>query len=323
MALIRPRTHWTRLQDHVVAILGDAMLDEFLWGDATRISPEAPVPVVLLERRSWALGGAANVAANVAGLGGQALLLSVVGQDEAGSRLRALLGERGIDAAGVLASPDRPTTVKHRVFARNKHMLRYDTEVTAPVGAGVTRSWLRQMRAQKGKLGAVVIADYAKGAVTPELVKGVARFCHEAGIPWCVDPKLPQLRYRGATALKPNLTELQVLAGMKVQDEATLALAAERVLRQQRCQHLLVTRGAQGMALFTAGRRPVYLASKSQAVSDVTGAGDTVSATLAVALAAGMSMRQAAELANLAAGYVVTQPGTAVVERERLREWLS
>lgn len=298
------------------------MLDEFLWGDATRISPEAPVPVVLLERRSWALGGAANVAANVAGLGGRALLLSVVGDDEPGTRLKRVLAEHGIGAEGVVTRAGRPTTVKHRVFARNKHMLRYDTEVATPVGTEVTRHWLRYLRAQRGQVGAVVIADYAKGAVSPELVRGVARFCREAQIPWCVDPKLPELRYRGAAVLKPNLVELQLLSGMAVRGDAELTAAAERVLRQQGCRHLLVTMGARGMVLFAPGRRPQRIQSTGQAVSDVTGAGDTVSAALALGLAAGWTVSRAARLANQAAGYVVSQPGTTVADRNRLQEWM-
>ena len=310
------------MQGKRIAVIGDVILDTFLWGDATRISPEAPVPVVLLERRTWALGGAANVAANVAALGGRSQLFAVVGDDDAGTRLRQLLAERGIGAEGLNTLAGRPTTVKHRVFARNKHMLRYDVESTGPIPAAVTRAWLRKLEGHGDRIEAVVIADYAKGAVTPALVRGVSRFCASAKIPWCVDPKLPQLRYRGATVLKPNLTELQVLSGIAPRDETELARAAERVMRQQQCQHLLVTRGAQGMALFTPGRKPQYLNSSGQAVSDVTGAGDTVSAALAVALAGGLSVRRAAEFANQAAGYVVTQPGTAVAELERLQEWL-
>lgn len=312
------RRGFARLAGRRIAVFGDAMLDEFLWGDATRISPEAPVPVVLLERRTWSLGGAANVAANVAALGGRAFLFSAAGADDAGARLRALLASHAIAAEGVLTLPDRPTTVKHRVFARNKHLLRFDHEVAAPVPAAVTRAWLRRLAGLRGQVDAVVIADYAKGCVSQELVRGIASFCRSARLPWCVDPKLPGLRYPGATVLKPNLTELRLLSGLSLSDAADLAPAAARVLRQQRCENLLVTRGQAGMALFAPRRKPRHFNSGGQAVSDVTGAGDTVSAALALALAAGLPIARAATLANLAAGYVVTLPGTAVAERERL-----
>ena len=305
-----------------VAVVGDAMLDEFLWGDATRISPEAPVPVVLLERQSWSLGGAANVAANVAGLGGAATLFSVVGDDGAGERLLQLAADAGIALGALPALDDRPTTVKHRVFARNKHLLRFDREATAAIPGAATRVLLRELEAQAAEFDAVAVSDYAKGCITPALVAGIARLCKARRIPWCVDPKHTAICYRQATVVKPNLLELEALAGRSARSLEDLRLAAAITLRRQGCQNLLVTRGQQGMALFGSDHSERLYNSGGQAVADVTGAGDTVSAALALALAGGLEVAEAAALANLAGGYVVTLPGTAVARREALLRWL-
>ncbi|HXR97214.1 MAG TPA: PfkB family carbohydrate kinase [Terriglobales bacterium] len=305
------------LRGRRVAVIGDAILDEFLWGDATRISPEAPVPVVLLERRSHSLGGAANVAANIVALGGEALLFAPVGADDAGDRLRALAGDAGVGTGWLVPQPDRPTTVKHRVFARNKHLLRFDQEVTAPLAATATRQLLAALAALP-RLDAVIVSDYAKGCVTPALVSGISRLCQARRIPWCVDPKLVTLRYRGATVMKPNLVELERMAGAPASDLPSLRLAAARVLRQQRCLHLLVTRGQHGMALFGPNNSETLIDGAGQLVADVTGAGDTVSAVLGLGLAAGLAVSESAALANLAGGFVVSVPGTAVVRPENI-----
>jgi D-beta-D-heptose 7-phosphate kinase/D-beta-D-heptose 1-phosphate adenosyltransferase len=293
------------------------MLDAFLWGDATRISPEAPVPVVLLERQTWSLGGAANVAANIAGLGGRPVLFSVAGADAAAARLRRLAKAAGIEVGELATLAGRPTTAKYRVFARNKHLLRFDREVTAPIPPGATRALLRGVEA-RDDWEALVVSDYAKGAVTPELVRGLARLCAARGLPWCVDPKLTSIRYRGASVLKPNRLELEALSGLPARTLPELRLAAARVLRRQGCQHLLVTRGQQGMALFDAAGGELLIDGGGQAVADVTGAGDTVSAVLGMGLAAGLPMAQITQLANRAGAFVVSQPGIAVVRPEDL-----
>ncbi|MGH9481928.1 MAG: bifunctional heptose 7-phosphate kinase/heptose 1-phosphate adenyltransferase, partial [Terriglobales bacterium] len=269
----RLRRDLAALQGRRVAVVGDAMLDEFLWGDATRISPEAPVPVVLLEQRTWSLGGAANVAANVAALGGRPLLFAVVGADAAGERLRQLAHNAGIELGALPALPSRPTTVKHRVFARNKHLLRFDLEETAPISAAATRELLARLEAAPG-LEAVVVSDYAKGCVTAPLIRGIARLCRARSIPWCADPKLTTIRHRHAQVLKPNLLELEALSGMYVRNEDDLRRAAAKTLRRQGCAYVLVTRGQHGMALFGADRSERWLNSTGRQVADVTGAGD-------------------------------------------------
>jgi rfaE bifunctional protein kinase chain/domain len=317
MTPARLRRALAAMRGRRVAVVGDAMLDVFLWGDATRISPEAPVPVVLIERRSYALGGAANVAANIAALGGRPVLFAVVGDDPAGRKLRALAEAAGIEIGALPAAEGRPTTVKHRVFARGKHLLRFDHEYTAAAPPAAARALLRGLEQARG-LEAVAVADYAKGAITAAVARGVAELCRERRLPWSVDPKQVHLRYPGATVLKPNLLELEALAGAGVRTEAALRRAAALVLRRQDCRHVLVTRGAHGMAIFGPEGREHWLNSGGQAVADVTGAGDTVNAALALGLAAGLDLAEAAAIANLAAGHVVSQPGTAVARAEDL-----
>lgn len=318
----RLRRDLAALRGRRVAVVGDAILDEFLWGDATRISPEAPVPVVLLERRTWSLGGAANVAANVAALGGRPLLFAVAGADSSGERLRQLAQDAGIELGALPTLPGRPTTVKHRVFARNKHLLRFDLEDAAPVPATTVRQLLDELEAAPG-LEAVVVSDYAKGCVTAELIRGLARICQARGIPWCVDPKVTTIRHRHAEVLKPNLLELEALSGIPVRSEDDLRRAAAKTLRRQGCQYVLVTRGQHGMALFGADRSERWLNSTGRQVADVTGAGDTVSAVLALGLAAKLPVAEAAELANLAGAYVVTIPGIAVARAQDLLNLLN
>lgn len=307
-----------------IAVCGDVMLDHFLWGDATRISPEAPVPVILLERETDTLGGAANVALNVAALGGRAALFGAVGDDAAGLRVRRLLAAAGVETAGLITVPGRPTTVKQRVFARNKHVLRIDREQTLPLEPGPRRRLLAAFAAAAagGGVAASVISDYGKGMVTPALWRGWIRLAQRHRVPVCADPKSNRLRYSGAAMLKPNTRELGHLTGLPVDSEAAIARAAARLLRRQGCPSLLVTRGGEGMLLFAAGAM-TRIRSAALAVADVTGAGDTVAAALALALAAGAAPPAAARLANAAAAVVVAKPGTAVASSAEVRAALA
>lgn len=306
-----------------VAVLGDVLLDEFLWGEATRISPEAPVPVILLERESWSLGGAANVAANVRALGGDVTLFSVIGRDRAGEQVRELLQECGIDDSGLLTKSGRPTTVKQRVLARNKHVLRIDREHTAPLSAKEAGRLLRVLEARCGEFDALLISDYAKGCLTSTILRGIARLGQSGKLAICIDPKDRNQRYSGATVIKPNLREIEEMTGLAIRDEETLQQAAARVFRRHAPKHLLVTRGKDGMTLFDAAGGRTRIHTAAMQVTDVTGAGDTTLAVLGLGLAAGAEMREAALLANLAAGLVVSKAGTAVVYPDELLESLA
>jgi rfaE bifunctional protein kinase chain/domain len=300
-----------------IAVLGDVILDHFLWGDATRISPEAPVPVILLERESYRLGGAANVAANVVALGGKAALVGLVGADGDGAIVKRLLRDAGVDAEGLVAVTGRPTTVKQRVLAQNKHVLRIDRERVEPLAAATARRLRAAAELALADCAGLIISDYAKGCLAPAVVRAALRAARRRRLPVCVDPKTQGLPLRGATLLKPNLRELAVLTGAAVHDDAGVAAAAAKLRRRYACPHVLVTRGGAGMSWFgPEGLRAIPSAALE--VADVTGAGDTVAAALGLALAARARIEHAAGLANLAAGLVVAKSGTATVTAAEL-----
>jgi D-glycero-beta-D-manno-heptose-7-phosphate kinase len=302
-----------------VLVAGDVLLDEYLLGDVRRVSPEAPVPVVELRRHSYRPGGAANVAANVRSLGGIPLLAGVVGQDAAAASLRQALIEVDVDPAGLLVDVSRPTTVKTRVLAHNQHVVRIDAEERRPIEPSLAARMLRWIHEMLPGADVCVLCDYAKGLVTPELAQATIRQARRLGKPVVVDPKGTDYRkYRGATVVKPNVQEAaQVLHGA-IEDEADLVRAGSQLVDLLDGAAVLLTRGAAGLSLFEAGREPLSVPAEARQVYDVTGAGDTVSAALAVGLAAGAALAEAAWLANRAAGLVVGKVGTATVAAAEL-----
>lgn len=308
----RCRALLRRLAGGRVLVLGDLMLDEFVWGKVARISPEAPVPVVEIVRRSFHVGGAGNVAANVRALGGQAVLAGVVGNDRPGERLLEALVAAGVESAVAVARDDRPTTVKTRVVAHNQQVVRTDLERADDVSGELERELVRRTAAALEHCGALVVSDYHKGVVTARTMRALLPRARRAGRPALVDPKLGHFGlYRPATLVTPNLLETEQATGIRVRGEADLLRAGARLLKVVRCEAALVTRGEHGMSLFRAGAPPVHIPTSAREVYDVTGAGDTVIATLALALQAGASLEEAAGLANLAAGVVVGKVGTA------------
>jgi D-beta-D-heptose 7-phosphate kinase/D-beta-D-heptose 1-phosphate adenosyltransferase len=301
----------------VVVVLGDVMLDEFLWGRVSRISPEAPVPVVETEGESFHAGGAANVAANVQALGGEARLVGAIGQDRAAGRLEEALGAAGIDAAHLVRVESRPTTVKTRVIAQHQQVVRVDRESREAVGRAVENRLLKELDRALIRAHALVISDYNKGTITAHGLPRAMAMARKRRIPILVDPKLRRWRrYRGATIVTPNLQEAEEATGVALTDEAALGRAARRILRELGCRAVLITRGELGMSLFERERSPVHIRAAAREVFDVTGAGDTVIATLALARSAGASWELAARLANQAAGIVVGRLGTATVTPE-------
>jgi len=301
-----------------VLVVGDVMLDEFWWGRVARISPEAPVPVVEVDRQSDHPGGAANVALNVRALGGEATLVGAVGGDTAAARLAETLDEAGIETR-LCEVPHRPTTVKTRVVAHHQQVVRADRETRAPLPPAAQRSLASALAAVLPDCDAVVVSDYDKGVVTMALMRSLRRGTAKHGIPLLVDPKVPHLRlYRGADVITPNLAEAARASGLPVSSRSELRSAAELLLRRLSCRALLVTRGEQGMVLFRPGKRQLEIPASAREVYDVTGAGDTVIATLSLALAAGASEVAAARLANRAAAIVVGKLGTASVTPDDL-----
>lgn len=296
-----------------LAVVGDSMVDRFLWGTVDRISPEAPVPVVSIQKETVKLGGAANVAANIRALGAQAVLCGVVGQDEVAGRLAGLLTEVGIDPATMTPCADRPTTVKTRIIAHSQQVVRTDHEVVLPVSETVAAAILASLD-EAGPVDGIVLSDYGKGALTQAVLDGVIERGLRWRIPVVVDPKQGDFcQYKGATSLTPNQKEAEQACTLTVTDEASLRLAGRTLLERTDASAVLITRGENGMALFETGDIEHHLPTQATRVYDVTGAGDTVIAVYTAALAAGAEFLAAASLANHAAGLAVREIGTAAV----------
>ncbi len=306
-----------------VLVIGDVMLDSYLIGDAKRISPEAPIPVVLVEQTRHMVGGAGNVAKNIRSLGGRVCLLGVCGADQSGDIVRALLAADGIDAA-LSTPPQRRTTSKTRVLARQQQMLRIDQEESRPLTDDQTDLLLRAIRERLPHYKALVISDYGKGLITQHFMDGI-RSIHARypDIPVLVDPKLPNFElYSGVTMLTPNTKETSEGAKMPIDGLSDLLAAGRAFFDRLGCERLLTTLGPQGMALFLSPDEVLHIPTVARKVYDVTGAGDTVIATVALGLAAGLGLLEACVLANYAAGIVVAEVGAACASPEQMREAL-
>ncbi len=317
-----PRARLTSLLDdaprHRIAIVGDAMLDVYLHGDVERISPEAPVPVVRVRERRFALGGAANVAQNVAAVGARCELVATVGADASGERLRAMLGMLGADPAA-LVDVARPTTTKTRVLARSQQIVRFDEEEDSDVGSADVERILASVQRAVERADALVLEDYNKGVLVAPVIASAIEAARRRGIPVVVDPKYRNFfAYRGATIFKPNRRELESALGAAVDLEHPEALP--ETFRRLGVEHLLLTIGERGMALLSADGEMLRVPTTARAVYDVVGAGDTVTAYLALMLAAGATAREAAIVANLAAGVEVGKLGAATVSAAEVIE---
>ncbi len=304
-----------------VLVAGDVMLDRYWTGSTSRISPEAPVPIVRVGRDQARPGGAANVALNLAALGVRASLLGVVGRDEAGALLRQRVAEADI-AARWIESPTHPTITKLRVLSRNQQVIRLDFEESLAAASAFPREDFAAVFAEQiAGVDAVLLSDYGKGTLSD--VAPLIKACRAAGKPVMVDPKgADYRRYTGASVLTPNVPELETVVG-ECADEATLFDRAEALMRELQLQALLVTRSERGMSLLRPDRPALHLPTVAREVFDVTGAGDTVIATLTAALAAGVDLEQAVLLSNLAAGIVVGKLGAASVSQAELRAQLA
>lgn len=309
----RARALIARLRGHRVVVVGDVMLDRFIVGRVTRISPEAPVPVVTFQSEFVRLGGAANVAHNLAALGATVSLVGVVGSDAAADRLAAELAAAGVDPGGLVRDPSRPTVEKVRVVTdRNQQVARIDYEVDTDVSGAIEGALCDRIAASAAGASVLLVSDYLKGTVTRGVMTVLAAKKAE-GIPLLVDPKIPHLdRYAGATLVTPNLHEAETATHQRIRTDDEARAAAIEFRSRVRCDGVLITRGEQGMWL-SSGAADGSIASVAREVSDVTGAGDTVVATVALALAAGATLPEAAMLANQAAGIVVGRFGPATV----------
>jgi D-beta-D-heptose 7-phosphate kinase/D-beta-D-heptose 1-phosphate adenosyltransferase len=311
-----------RMRGHKVAVLGDLMLDEYLFGEVSRISPEAPVPIVRVVRERAVLGGAANVAANLKAIGAEPVLVGSLQRDLAGNRLQALLRGLEIGTGWLVIDATRPTIIKTRVIGQQQQMLRIDREDTSDFQPMAVEGLCAGLDRALEEASALIISDYAKGAVSPGVMDQVRERCRTRGIPWIVDPKPSQMAlYRGATLMTPNTKELSELSGLPARGEEELAAAGQRLVDALGLQGLLVTRSEKGMALFAPDllhRAPWLIPTEAREVFDVSGAGDTVIAVFSAAISAGADWRSAAMLANAAAGIVVGKVGTATATPEEV-----
>ncbi len=316
----RSRMHFEarRLKDCIrsfkeleLMVVGDVMLDEYLWGDVERVSPEAPVPVVHVTREETTLGGAGNVLRNVIAMGARGRLCGVIGDDEAGDRVVQLLGDLRTDASGLVRIGGHPTTHKTRVCARAQQMLRFDRETETPLSEQATGRLLAVIEKAAPSVQGVVLEDYGKGALSPALLRDALRCFQKAGLPVALDPKHTLEPCKGVSFVKPNLREVETLSGIRVRSEAELAFAVAKLQRQLGGADVVVTRGAEGMSVFEPGQPVLHAPVANHNVFDVQGAGDTAIAALALARLAGANWGEALVISNAAASVVVGKLGTA------------
>ena len=315
------RQYLQRFPQASLLVIGDLILDHYVMGRVSRISPEAPVPVVHVESETLRLGGAANVFNNILALGGKADLCGVIGADESGRLLLKELGKSRSGRGGVIIDHDRPTTRKSRVIAHNQQIVRYDMEGRQELKGTLQKRLLRYVESRIRELSCVVVSDYAKGVVSAALMAELTRMAALRKIPIIVDPKVEHFSYyKGVTVMTPNHLEATQAAGLHGDDDQTINQAGALIRQRLGCQSVLITRGEKGMSLYEGEGTSWHLPTQARQVYDVTGAGDTVIGTLALALATGASMREAATLANHAAGIVVGMVGTATVSPKQLLE---
>jgi D-glycero-beta-D-manno-heptose-7-phosphate kinase len=303
-----------------VLIVGDVLLDEYVFGDVKRISPEAPVQVVEFRSRRHLPGGAANVAANIAALGCRPLLGGVVGTDREGDLLREALADFSVNSTGLVHDATRPTTVKLRILGHNQQIVRLDREVRTPLAAAVEEALLAWIGQHVHEAHACVLSDYGKGVLSARLASRVIDMCHKAGVPTFVDPKSLEVgALHGATLVKPNKGEAERLAQREIGQDAGFLEVGQQLAAALRGTAILITRGPLGMSLFRHGAEPMHVPTVARNVYDVTGAGDTVISMVAVATAAGATLEQAVHLANLSAAIAVEKLGTGTVSFGELK----
>ncbi len=322
----RVRQILTAAQNVRILVVGDVMLDQFIWGGVSRISPEAPVPVVDFQRENYMPGGAANVARNLVSLNTPAALFGVIGQDDAARKLLKLLAEQNIDCDGLVRSPARHTSIKTRIVAHQQQVVRIDRETRGDLDARSTAKLIARFKTNLATADAVIVGDYGKGVVTQSLLNEIKTLCHQRGVWLSLDPKpVHRLNLSNLSLITPNRKEAFELAGLPDETkqenpfaDKNLMLVAEQLLRELRPALLLITLGELGMLLCQRGQKPIHIPTVAQEVFDVSGAGDTVIASFTLAIAAGASPLEAATLSNHAAGIVVGKVGTATTMPEEL-----
>jgi D-glycero-beta-D-manno-heptose-7-phosphate kinase len=308
-----------RFPQATILVLGDIIMDEYIWGHVNRISPEAPVPVVEVREETQMLGGAGNVVNNIASLGGKAILCGVTGEDDTGREIVQRVGDLGLVTEGILAEPGRVTSIKTRIVAHNQQVVRFDRESRKEIGEDCAARILGFIRGIRHQLNAVIVSDYGKGVISGDLMKGLKELLG-GSVLIAVDPKPEHSEYyRGVDVITPNHHEAGAFCGLDITDEETLLRAGARMLEDLRCRSVLITQGREGMTLFERGGEVSHIPTVARKVFDVTGAGDTVVGTFCLGLASGMDLKSAAIISNIAAGIVVGEVGTSTVRAEDLK----
>ena len=303
-----------------VLVIGDIIMDEYIWGDVSRISPEAPVPVVDVKHETKMLGGAGNVVNNISSLGGEVILCGVVGNDATGRQVMEMVKNLGAATEGIIQEPARPTTIKTRIIAQHQQVVRFDRESRREILPGSLKRLLGFVSKRRKDIHAIVVSDYAKGVISPQVMKGLRDLVADSGIVLGVDPKKNNFDiYKGIDVITPNHHEASAFSGIEIVDDETLGRAGKKILRHLQCRSVLITQGRDGMTLFEKKGEPIHIPTVARKVFDVTGAGDTVISTFCLGLAAGMDLKSAAVISNFAAGIVVGEVGTSTVKAEELK----
>jgi D-glycero-beta-D-manno-heptose-7-phosphate kinase len=304
-----------------IAIVGDLMLDRYYWGKVSRISPEAPVPIVEIDSEASRLGGAANVAHNIASLGGIPLMFGIIGRDNSGASFCKLAREAGFSEEGILEDASRPTTSKTRVIAHNQHVVRIDHESRSEVDEITAQRILNLIERRISSVDAIILEDYNKGVLIKPLIREVIGLARRRGVMVAVDPKFDNFfEYAGVTVFKPNRKEAEEALGMRLISAGNIDTAGRELLKRLNAENVLLTLGNEGMALFRQSGEVLNVPTRSWSVADVSGAGDTVISTLTIALAGGATMQEAATLANYAAGIVCSEVGIVPIDSAALQK---
>lgn len=302
-----------------VLVVGDLILDEFIWGKVSRISPEAPVPVVVVESESFMPGGAANVASNISAMSGRVWLAGVVGDDSKGKLLKRELKRKGVNIEGIIDDGTRPTILKTRIIAHHQQVVRVDREKIEKLDGRLLNRLLQFIHKQLKSIDAVIIEDYGKGLIIPELIREILKMAKKNGVAVTVDPKEEHFSYyKGVTALTPNKFEAGGAAGIEIKDNRTLKRVGKKLIEDLRCSAVLITLGEGGMCLFEKDGNITHIPTVAQEVFDVSGAGDTVIGAWTLSVASGASLKEASYISNFAAGIVVGKLGVAVVTKDEL-----
>lgn len=305
-----------------IAVIGDLMLDKYIIGQVERISPEAPIPIVSVRQELWALGGAANVAANISTLAGDAYLLGVLGDDASGETFFSLARQKGIDTEGIHVDAQKTTIQKIRVIGQNQQLLRIDYENTDYIEENISEMFLSQL-SKISKLAAIIVSDYAKGTISGKLMHELKLFSKANNIKLIIDPKPGHKDfYKNIHLVTPNLKEAQQMSGIVVSSRESLEKCGTNIMEKLSCS-VVITTGEKGMSVFQMNKKPVHISTKATEVFDVSGAGDTVVAAISMALISGATLTQAAEIANFAAGLKVRKVGTAPVYLDELKQAIS